>query len=248
MSVTLMGQVWALDLTHQEQAVLMALADHANEIPDKPFWGDRIFPSIARIAWKTGYSVRAVQYAMSRLRDKQLIIPVAHEKGGRGRATEYVMRLDNGPKKAPYEPEKGAIYDISDDTERVQSTTSDEKGAIYDTKGCKVEHKRVQSTTERVQPVAPQPSITINNHNSNHHAHAYVREEVQQKKESEMPEAEPEADTPRRPMAFPAFKVAYCEQEGYTPGQVKTSKLMPLYNQYRATFDAGHDEEGASSD
>src|SRR6185437_10994767 len=160
MSALLMGLVWGIQLDHQEQAVMLALADHAQDD------GTQIFPSVDRLAWKTGYTRRNVQYVLRRLESKHLIIAVAHEHGGRGCATEYIMRLDNGTAKAPFESkQKGAKYDKSDE-ERVQSTTNTQKGAKYDTKRVQTEAQRVQT---EAQKGATQSAPTISNHNTNHH-------------------------------------------------------------------------------
>lgn len=95
MSVKLMGQVWELDLGHREQSVLLVMADHAHDD------GTKCFPSVGRIAWKTGYSRRPVQEALASLRAAGLLVQVA-EGGGRGRATEYTICLEAGRPKAPY--------------------------------------------------------------------------------------------------------------------------------------------------
>lgn len=214
MSALLMGRVWDIVLDHQEQAVMLALADHGEHD------GTQIFPSVDRLVWKTGYSRRNVQYVLRRLEEKRLIIPVAHEHGGRGRATEYVMKIENGIPKPPFESKKGAKYD--------NDTLEDEKGAKYDskrvqseTKGCKVEHKRVQ-------PRAPQPS---DNHHDNHHVEpARVRETSIDEKNGE-PDPEPEADlspgfAPPLP-SFSEFQRLYRQKHGLG---AKYSTIHRAYN------------------
>lgn len=139
MSGKLMGQVFELDVSHGEQSVLLAMADHGNDD------GTGIFPGVLRLAWKTGYSERQVQNILRSLEAKGLIVPVAYAQGGRGKSTEYKMCLENGVKKPPFDPDK-----------RVQSATV-QKGA---------KSKRVQSARERVKnsvqkgeiAIAPQPS------------------------------------------------------------------------------------------
>jgi biotin operon repressor len=55
MSVKVMGLVWDTDLPRDEKFILLAYADHADHD------GGNIYPSIATIARKTGYSERSVQ-------------------------------------------------------------------------------------------------------------------------------------------------------------------------------------------
>lgn len=133
MSAKLMGQVWDLDIPHGEAWVLLALADHADHE------GRNAYPGVELLAYKTNYSVRQVQRILASLEEKQIIKPVANEKGGRSARTVYEIHLENGDKKAPFRSiervtkshrissEKG---DISD-TKRV--TFQAEKGDISDT-------------------------------------------------------------------------------------------------------------------
>lgn len=55
MSVKVMGLVWDSDLPRDQKFVLLAYADHAEHD------GTNVFPSIPKIAWKTGYSERQIQ-------------------------------------------------------------------------------------------------------------------------------------------------------------------------------------------
>lgn len=103
MSGKVMGEVWELDLPFNESYVLLSLADHASHD------GTRVFPGVALTAWKTSYSARNVQRILRKLEDRGLLVPVAHEEGGRGNATEYRIDLSAAPRKPPFEPktEKG---------------------------------------------------------------------------------------------------------------------------------------------
>lgn len=100
MSVKVMGQVWELDLDHSRQSVLIAMADHADHE------GEHVFPSIALISWKTGYSERQIQRILRSLEASGLIEVVGNQEGGRGKTTEYRLRLERGRKKAPFRSEK----------------------------------------------------------------------------------------------------------------------------------------------
>ena len=76
MSVKIMGLVWDLDLPQNEKFVLLAYADHADHN------GDNMFPGVALIAKKTGYSERSIQRTTRTLEDKGYL--VANGKGPQG--------------------------------------------------------------------------------------------------------------------------------------------------------------------
>jgi hypothetical protein len=95
MSVLVMGQVWELDLPHQEVLVLLAMADHADHE------GRHVRPSLGLLSWKTNYSKRQIIRIMQSLEAKRLI-RVRKSGGGRGRVTEYALLLENGVRKAPF--------------------------------------------------------------------------------------------------------------------------------------------------
>jgi len=116
-SVTQMSQVWQFDLTHAEQSVLLALADHAHDD------GTGCYPGVGYLAWKTGYSERQIRRILASLEAKGLIEPQGEKIGGRGHATEYHLHLEKGAKKSPYRPlmgdrlsEKGDIGGTKGDT------------------------------------------------------------------------------------------------------------------------------------
>ena len=97
MSIKLMGQVWELKLDHATSYVLIAMADHAKDD------GSRCFPSVGYLSWKTNYSIRQVRRILANLEDTGIIIPVAHQNGGRGFATEYQLVLAAVPRKDSYQ-------------------------------------------------------------------------------------------------------------------------------------------------
>jgi hypothetical protein len=146
MSAKLMGQVWELDLPHGEQLVMLALADHGEDD------GSQIFPSVDRLAWKTGYKTRQVQNILRALESRGLIEKVAYPLGGRGHATEYKMNIEKGAKKTPF-IKKGAIIT---DTERVQNPAQRVQS---------VTQKGAKSSTKGAIAIAPQPSY---NHQEKH--------------------------------------------------------------------------------
>lgn len=101
MSVKLMGEVWGLELPHNQQVVLLALADHADDD------GRNAYPGVDRLAWKTGYHERTVRRVLNTLEREGLIDVENDKRGGRGRTTMYRLRLENGVKKPPFDSGKG---------------------------------------------------------------------------------------------------------------------------------------------
>ena len=63
MSVKAMAIVWEADLPRAEKFILLAMADHADHN------GENIYPALSTIAWKTGYTNRAVVDIVGRLRE-----------------------------------------------------------------------------------------------------------------------------------------------------------------------------------
>lgn len=96
MSAKLMGQVYSIELGHAEQDVLLAMADHAQDD------GSNVFPSVDRIAWKTGYDRRSVQRAMKALREGCVLVETA--AATRTLPTEYRIDLGAGTLKPLFEP------------------------------------------------------------------------------------------------------------------------------------------------
>lgn len=93
MSIRLMSQVWERDVDHPEQAVLLALADHANDD------GEHVRPSLEYIAWKTGYSERQVRRLVSSLKSKGVLVL---RRAGARSPNEYMLTLDPLPFKRPF--------------------------------------------------------------------------------------------------------------------------------------------------
>lgn len=129
-----MGQVWRIaGLGHVERDVLLALADHAHDD------GTSARPGVGYLVWKTDWTERAVRTALRGLTAKQIIEPMKNIQGGRGRVTEFVLHLERGQQKPPFQ---SALKGASDDT----------KGASDDTKGGR--------STSRVKKNHQEPSRT----------------------------------------------------------------------------------------
>lgn len=91
-----MALVWKLDLPPNQRLVLLAYADHADDE------GGSVFPSLGRIAWKTGYSRDQVRRISRELANSKLIEKV--KDAGSQRGVEYRLRLERGSKLPPLKP------------------------------------------------------------------------------------------------------------------------------------------------
>jgi hypothetical protein len=94
MSAKATAIVWQSDLKHAEKWILLAYADHADD------QGGSIFPSVLRISWKTGYSVRQVKRITKTLRDEKYMVPVREHE--RHKPAVYQIIFDNLPILIPW--------------------------------------------------------------------------------------------------------------------------------------------------
>lgn len=99
MSVKQMGLVWDLDLPPNQRLVLLAYADHADDD------GNNVFPSLARMAHKTGYSKDQVR-RISRELTADNLMELVERSPGHGRPHRYRLTLENGSKLQPFEPRR----------------------------------------------------------------------------------------------------------------------------------------------
>lgn len=148
MSGKVMGGVWDLDLPHDQQAVLLAYADHADHE------GGSVRPSIALIAWKTGYSHRMVQKMTAELIEAGILESVTQRTGGRGITTEYRINLEAGRRKPPFREQSANKKD------EPQFTLSGERVNCRTRKGEQFEAERVNCRTQKGEQLcAPEPSL-----------------------------------------------------------------------------------------
>jgi hypothetical protein len=137
MSIKLMHEVYGKELDHAKQAVLLAMADHADDE------GWHCFPSMDRIAYKTGYSARNVIRVVSELRKMGALIVVAEATPRR--PTEYRIRLQALPDKPPFEAWRAEHGRRGDKLSSLGATDCHPRGDKSDTLG--------------VTRVSPQPSL-----------------------------------------------------------------------------------------
>jgi hypothetical protein len=95
LSAIIYGRVWDLELDHSTLVVLLAYADHSDHN------GEHIYPSVALMAWKTGYSERQIQRISAELVRAGLLV-VDREGGGAGQPTMYRIVLAAGKPKMPF--------------------------------------------------------------------------------------------------------------------------------------------------
>jgi hypothetical protein len=97
MSGKQMGKVWDHKFSRAEQAIMLALADHANHD------GGDIYPSMGKIAWKTGYSRRHVIRIVGDLRERGILVVVEEADLAKHHATEYGIDWSKAEPKKPWQ-------------------------------------------------------------------------------------------------------------------------------------------------
>jgi hypothetical protein len=80
------GLIWEAELPRPEKYVLLALGDHAKED------GSDVYPSLARVQWKTGYSETQVREIIRSLIEQRILVLV--KKGGNGSTDTNRYRID----------------------------------------------------------------------------------------------------------------------------------------------------------
>jgi len=98
MAIAQILEVWKHDLSGSKQAVALAYADHANED------GTGMWPSIDRVAWKTGLHRRTVQRKLRELCDDGIMVKV--NEATHRRPAEYQFDWSKGKKKPSFEEYK----------------------------------------------------------------------------------------------------------------------------------------------
>lgn len=138
MSVKIMGMVWDLkksQVNRDEKYILLAYADHASHD------GTNIFPAVATIAEKTGYSERSVQMITRSLNRRGFLVPDGSGPHGTNKwrvpiSGGMITPESMGAEIAP--PAESAL------------------------EGCKNEQPGVQESPERgAEATAPDSSLTV---------------------------------------------------------------------------------------
>lgn len=138
MSVKIMGMVWDLkksQVNRDEKYILLAYADHASHD------GTNIFPAVATIAEKTGYSERSVQMITRSLNRRGFLVPDGSGPHGTNKwrvpiSGGMITPESMGAEIAP--PAESAL------------------------EGCKTEQPGVQESPERgAEATAPDSALTV---------------------------------------------------------------------------------------
>jgi hypothetical protein len=138
-SAKVYGRVWDYVLTPQEQAVLLAMADHAHED------GSHVFPSIGYLVWKTNFSERTVQRVVKGFRTRGVLVQT--RPPGFHRPAEYRIVLNSLVRKAPY---RNAVH--------MGATETPMTGGPPGQKGDWRREKGVSESEMGVTAVTPEPS------------------------------------------------------------------------------------------
>ena len=86
MAINVIDLVWELDLPPTEKYILIAYVDHSDKN------GESIFPSLARVAWKTGKSKRSVQDIRDKLKARGILVEIAPANGTARPSTASISR------------------------------------------------------------------------------------------------------------------------------------------------------------
>jgi hypothetical protein len=155
-----MAEVFELaGLSEADGWLLFALADHADD------QGGSIFPSVARLAHKTGWSPRTVQRALRRLVDRGMLIQVAEAHAQRPR--EYRLSFRGLARKHAFGPRKdaseGCHHTVTPDSavtpDRAVSPEGCQKGGVSPERGDSIVSPRtvskrtVSKPSEKKRPV-----------------------------------------------------------------------------------------------
>ncbi len=92
-----MALAWQLEVHSTQALILVALADHAQDD------GTGAYPSMEYLAYKTNLTERSIQRHMRELETAGIIEVVGNWQGGRGRKREYLLHLEKGDRKPPFE-------------------------------------------------------------------------------------------------------------------------------------------------
>lgn len=182
MSVRMMALVWEADLPRDQKFILLAYADHANDD------GYNVFPSVPRIAWKTGYSERQVQRITSNLVKVGILVQMGNSQLGTNLLRINVKRMPmrgkyisqrrgrppsiNGDKMSPIYLDDDDIQNENGDISDIIGDIPDENGDIFEINGDTV--------------MSPEPSLESSEEPStNHHFGRSAPDQLEEAQEHE---------------------------------------------------------------
>jgi hypothetical protein len=131
MSAKLTGAVWELDLPRPQKFVLLCLADHAKDD------GSDVYPSLARIRYKTGYSETQVRDLMQALVKGRVLVLVARGGKGPGDTAEYQINITAAKAQPAFrEWLKTQSPHVQQFPAKGAKTEPMDKGAVSSEEGC----------------------------------------------------------------------------------------------------------------
>ena len=154
MSSKVIGLVFESSLERPEKFILLALADHAKED------GSDVYPSIARIEWKTGYSERQIRTLMRNLESLGVLQMVHPGGSGPADVRKYKIVLSAIPMLTDFntwKESKGAKT-----APMVRGQSSPQKGGnLQQFKGAKTAPESITNNQELLEP---EPSASRSHH------------------------------------------------------------------------------------
>lgn len=120
-----MTMVWACEMSHAHQSILLALADHGHDD------GTSIYPSFGYLAWKTGYSRRQCMRLVGELRKLGAVKRIKRGNSHK-RANEYRLNLSVFKTKKPYRPTSDKVSPLDIQLVTSSPPTSDISGSTSD--------------------------------------------------------------------------------------------------------------------
>ena len=148
--------------------VALALADFAASD------GTRVYPSVQTICRMSGRKRRSVQNALAELRELSILRPLDGIRGGRNRPNRYSFNVDALPKhddetaqRVQLRARDGAhrqresALTQRDECAHVGARIGVPGGVELPVQRAQVSAESVQSTQQRAQPLAPDPSVDL---------------------------------------------------------------------------------------
>jgi hypothetical protein len=140
-SATLAMRVTESTLPSHLKWTLVVLALYATDS------GDRVFPSVARVAWQLGVSDRQARANIAALCALGVLVPVTPRKGGAGKTTEYRIDVNVLPAGEFQKPGSRLPRSITKNPEVHFPVQNPKPGsAAPETRKCSAENPEVQCT------------------------------------------------------------------------------------------------------
>jgi hypothetical protein len=129
MSAKLARRVLESGLSPALKPLLTAMALFGNED------GERIYPSVDRLAFMLGKTRRSIEKQLSKLRADHVLVPVdstagGRLPGGRGRSVMYFLDVNALPARPPFQPRRTANNPVTRDGVQPLETPSPVSGLV----------------------------------------------------------------------------------------------------------------------